>query len=65
MPARKKPRYYSTKDISEMLSVSRTRALEMMHMFRHLGQVLQDGKIMRVRAEALESWIDQHMVPAK
>lgn len=65
MPARKKPRYYSTKDISEMLSVSRTRALEMMHMFRHRGQVLQDGKIMRVRAEALESWIDQHMVPAK
>ena len=64
MPARKKPRYYSTKDISEMLSVSRTRALEMMHMFRHRGQVLQDGRIMRVRAEALESWIDQHMVPA-
>lgn len=65
MPARRKPRYYSTKDISEMLSVSRTRALEMMHMFRHRGQVLQDGMIMRVRAEALESWIDQHMVPAK
>lgn len=65
MPAPKRPRYYSTKDISEMLSVSRTRALEMMHMFRHRGQVLQDGKIMRVRAEALESWIDQHMVPAK
>lgn len=65
MPARKKPRYYSTKDISEMLSVSRTRALEMMHMFRHRGQVLQDGRIMRVRAEALESWIDQHMVSAK
>lgn len=64
MPARKKPRYYSTKDISEMLSVSRTRALERMHMFRHLGQVLQDGKIMRVRADALESWIEQHMVPA-
>lgn len=65
MPARKKPRYYSTKDISEMLSVSRTRALEMMHMFRHHWQVLQDGKLMRVRAEALESWIDQNMVPAK
>ena len=65
MPARKQPKYYSTKDISEMLSVSRTRALEMMHMFKHRGQVLQDGKLMRVRAEALESWIDQHMVPAK
>lgn len=65
MPARKQPKYYSAKDISEMLSVSRTRALEMMHMFRHRGQVLQDGRIMRVRAEALESWIDQHMVPAK
>lgn len=47
-----------------MLSVSRTRALEMMHMFRHRGQVLQDGRIMRVRAEALESWIEQHMVSA-
>ena len=65
MPARKQPKYYSTTDICEMLSVSRTRALEMMHMFKHHGQVLQDGKLMRVRDEALESWIDQHMVPAK
>lgn len=65
MPARKQVKYYSTKDICEILSISRTRALEMMHMFRHRGQVLQDGKIMRVRAEALESWIEQHMVPAK
>ena len=29
MPARKQPKYYSTTDICEMLSVSRTRALEM------------------------------------
>lgn len=65
MPAPKRPRYYSTKDISEMLSVSRTRALEMMHMFRQRGQVLQDGKIMRVRADALNQWIEQHMIPAK
>lgn len=65
MPARKQPKYYSTKDISEMLSVSRTRALEMMHMFRHRGQVLRDGKLMRVAASALDQWIAQHMVPAK
>lgn len=65
MPARKQPKYYSTTDICEMLSVSRTRALEMMHMFKHHGQVLRDGKLMRVAASALDQWIAQHMVPAK
>lgn len=65
MPAQKSQRYYSTKDICEMLSVSRTRALEMMHMFEYHGQVLRDGKLMRVDASALDKWIAQHMVPAK
>lgn len=64
MPAQKNQRYYSTKDICEMLSVSRTRALEMMHMFERRGEVLRDGKLMRVTAKALNQWIDQHMVPA-
>lgn len=48
-----------------MLSVSRTRALEMMHMFEYRGEVLRDGKLMRVTATALDQWIEQHMVPAK
>lgn len=63
MPARKQVKYYSTKDISEILSISRTRALEMMHMFRHRGAA--HGKLMRVNADALNQWIAQHMVPAK
>lgn len=65
MPARKQVKYYSTKDICEILSISRTRALEMMHMFEYHGQVLRDGKLMRVAASALDQWIAQHMVPAK
>jgi len=65
MAAQKSQRYYSTKDICEMLSVSRTRALEMMHMFEYRGEVLRDGKLMRVKATALDQWIEQHMVPTK
>lgn len=34
MPARKQVKNYSTKDICEILSISRTRALEMMRFRR-------------------------------
>ena len=33
-------------------------------MFEKRGEVLRDGKLMRVTAKALNQWIDQHMVPA-
>lgn len=64
MPA-PKPRFYSTKDICEMLSVSRSQALDMMHMFEQRGEVLRDGKLIRVTATAFNAWVKQHMVVIK
>lgn len=60
MPA-PKPRFYSTKDISIMLSVSNRYALDLMHMFEQRGEVLRNGKLIRVTASAFDAWVRQHM----
>ena len=55
-----KPRYYGTKDISIILSVSATKALDIMHQFERHGKVLRDGKLIRVAISDFDEWIKQH-----
>lgn len=50
-------KYYSTADIMNMLSVSKTEALRIMHMFEMRGQMSRFGeKILRVKVEDFEEW---------
>lgn len=59
------PRFYSTTDIMVMLGVGRTKATEIMHMFEQRGQILRDGKMMRVAIPVFEQWVNEHIVPVK
>lgn len=49
--------YYSPKDIMEVLSVSKTEALRIMHMFEMRGQMSRFGeRILRVKVKDFEAW---------
>ena len=62
MPSAKK-RYYSTKEIQEMLGISRSKANAVMHMFEHCGQLFRDGRIMRVSIEVFEAYLAEKTIP--
>lgn len=53
-------RFYSTRDIMDMLSVSYTRALQYMHMFEQRGQVYRDRRVIRVPATVFEQYVRNH-----
>ena len=55
--ARAQKRYYSTRDLMTMLEISQTKALQLMHMFEQRGQLLRDGRLLRVEISAVEAWI--------
>lgn len=55
--ARAQKRYYSTRDLMTMLEISQTKALQLMHMFEPRGQLLRDGRLLRVEISAVEAWI--------
>lgn len=56
MPAPKR-RYYSTKDVMEILGISKSKANAIMHMFEHQGKLLREGKLMRVEVSVFEKWV--------
>lgn len=55
-----RPQYYSRKDICEMLSISKTQGLQIMHMFEHQGKAFRHGKLLRVSAQDFEKWIAEN-----
>ena len=59
MPAPKR-RYYSTKDIEEILGVSRSKAIQIMHMFEQRGKLFKCGNTMRVEIPVFEAWCEEH-----
>jgi len=52
-------RYYSTKNVEEILGVSRTTANQIMHMFEKRGQLFRYGNTMRVEIKVFEEWVKQ------
>jgi len=58
VPAPKR-RYYSTKDIEEILGVSRSKANQIMHMFEERGQLFRDGSTMRVEIPVFDAWCEE------
>ena len=55
--ARVQKRFYSTQDLMVMLEISKTKALQLMHMFEQRGDLLRDGRLMRVETSVFEAWI--------
>lgn len=55
MPTPKKL-YYSTKDIETVLNISRSKAIQIMHMFGERGQLFQQGNTLRVEIKVFEAW---------
>ncbi len=53
-------RYYSTAEVQEMLSISRTTAIQIMHMFEKRGQLFRLGNTLRVERKAFEEFLRQH-----
>lgn len=51
--------YYSPSDIMTILSVSRTKALEIMHSFEKHGKLMKFGpKTLRVEIKEFNRWVD-------
>lgn len=59
MPSPKR-RFYSAKDIQEILGISKGKANAIMHMFEYRGQLLRDGRLMRVEIQVFEDWISEN-----
>ena len=56
--AREAPRrFYSTRDISRMLSISMTKAREYAYRFEACGQCFREGKLVRVDADEFDRYI--------
>lgn len=56
--AREAPRrFYSTRDISEMLSIGMTKAREYMYRFESCGKCFREGKLVRVDADEFDRYI--------
>lgn len=58
MPAPKR-RFYSAKDVQEILGIEKTKANQILNMFEYRGQLFRDGKVKRVRVEIFEAWLDE------
>lgn len=59
MPAPKQ-RYYSTRDVQTILGVSRSKAIQIMHLFGKRGQLFRVGNTMRVEITTFERWCQEN-----
>lgn len=57
--AKQRAGYYSPSDLMEILNISRTKALEIIHQFEHTGQLVKAGpKTLRVSIKEFNKWIE-------
>lgn len=59
MPAPKQ-RYYSTRDVQTILGVSRSKAIQIMHLFGKRGQLFRQGNTLRVEIDTFEHWCQEN-----
>lgn len=64
MPAAIK-RFYSTADLVEILGCSKSYANQLMHMFEQRGQLLRQGRLMRVSIKHFDAWVEEQTKSAK
>lgn len=56
--AKQRAGYYSPSDLMEILNISRTKALEIFHMFEQHGKLERFGpKTLRVEIREFEKWL--------
>lgn len=53
-------RYYSRKDISTILNISKTRGLQIMHMFEQRGKLFRNGRTLRIKVEDFDEWLSEN-----
>ena len=53
----KRERYISAKDIMQTLSVSKCKALQIMHMFGARGLLFKNGRVLRVKESDFAEWL--------
>lgn len=52
-----KCQYYSSKDIEEILGISKHKANEILHMFELQGKLFRSGKTIRVKIKYFDEWL--------
>lgn len=55
----RRERYLATKDVMTVLSVSKGKALEIMHGFEGRG-LLKKGRLLRVKESAFNEWLKRY-----
>lgn len=54
-------KFYGPSDIMAILSVSRTKALEIMHSFEKQGKLMKFGpKTLRIEDKEFNKWVEAH-----
>lgn len=57
-----KKRYMSTRDVQEVLGVSRTTANQIMHIFESRGELFRHQNTMRVPTRHFEKWVRENTI---
>ena len=52
-------RYYSSKDVQNVLGCSKSYANQIMHMFDANNKMIRLGRSMRIEAQAFETWLEE------
>ena len=53
-------RYLSTKDLMDVLNVSKQTALRIMHEFEGKKKLFRKGKLLRIRESDFQEWVRQY-----
>ena len=56
----KRETYLATKDIMDILHISRFTALQIMHEFEAQKQLFKRGRLLRVRKSDFDEWARRH-----
>lgn len=53
-------RYLSTKDVMDVLRISKSAALQIMHEFENRKRAFRRGRLLRIRESDFTEWVKQY-----
>lgn len=54
-------RFLSTRDVMEILGISKSTAIRLMHSFAETGQLFRRGRLLRIDEDTFNEWLNNHM----